>query len=92
VEVGSEQHFLATLPVDPVASTGSAGKYGRIPGGYFLCAGIVLESDWLAMGFPADAQIAISAKSAPKASLPGLFRLTFWPRFYHPRNYLRNQA
>ena len=26
------------------------------------------------------------------ASLPGFFRLTFGPRFYHPRNYLRNEA
>ena len=23
---------------------------------------------------------------------PRIFRLTFWPRFDHPRNYLRNQA
>ena len=26
------------------------------------------------------------------ASLPICFRLTFWPMFYHPRNYIRNQA
>ena len=33
-----------------------------------------------------------SPSSSLSASLPGFFRLTFWPRFYHPRNYQRNQA
>ena len=33
-----------------------------------MCAGIVLESHWLAIGSPADAQITISAKSGLKAS------------------------
>jgi len=31
-------------------------------------------------------------QSGPKATLPGAFRLTFWPRFYHSWNYLRSQA
>jgi len=34
------------------------------------------------------------AKRGPKdaqASLPGLFRLTFWPRFYHSQNYKTHQ-
>jgi len=26
-----------------------------------------------------------------QASRPGLFWLTFWPRFYHPQNYQRSQ-
>ena len=41
--------------------------------------------------------VALVGSSSPlpfsSASLPGFFRLTLWPRlFYHPRNYLRNQA
>jgi len=56
MEVGYEQHFLTPLPVDPVASTGEFREAN-------FC-------HWLAMGSPADAQITISAKSGPKASLP----------------------
>ncbi len=38
------------------------------------------------------AVVGSSPSPSSPASLPGIFRLTFWPRFYHPRNYLRNQA
>ena len=32
-----------------------------------------------------------ASPSSSSASLPGFFRLTFWPRFHHPRYYKRNQ-
>jgi len=36
--------------------------------------------------------MAVVGSLSLSASLRGFFRLTFWPRFYHPMNYQRNQA
>ena len=39
----------------------------------------------------AKGQILTWVRAQGPGRLPGLFRLTFWPRFHHPRNYQRNQ-
>ena len=30
----------------------------------------------------------VGSSRSPSASLPGSFRLTFWPRLYHPKEFL----
>ena len=56
MKVGPERQF-----VDRFAGTG-----GQIPAGLFLCAGAVIESHRLAMGFPADIFSRMRKEKVPR--------------------------